>query len=143
LPAIDALIADADEVYRLIKVADCKPVDGKWEFQSLAFSNATPLHDGERDDEMSVVLQDTLAALAREPANLPAEGSFPGGPQRWGVVRLSVGFLRKEKSQQEVLRSPNDEEPAHGDVRGGKPPACRKRIKKHATWVVEPQAAAE
>jgi hypothetical protein len=143
LPAVDTPIADADEVYRLIKVADCKPVDGKWEMQSLAFSNATPFHDGERDDEMSVVLQDTLAALGRVPDQLPTDGPFLGGPHRWGVARLSVAFLRKEKPQQDVVRSAKDEEPAHGDVRGRKPPACRKRIRKHATWVIEPQAIPE
>lgn len=143
MPAVDAPIADSDEVYRLIKVADCKAENGKWMFQSLAFSNATPLEDAERDDEMSVVLEDTLAALERAPEDLPTEGPFPGGPHGWGVARLSVGFVRKENSKQEVLRSPNDEEPAHGDVRGNKPPACRKRLKKHATWVIEPQATPE
>ncbi|HXB64306.1 MAG TPA: hypothetical protein VNV42_05450 [Solirubrobacteraceae bacterium] len=39
-------------MYWLVKVDAREAVDGHWEFQSGAFDNATPLNDGERDDEM-------------------------------------------------------------------------------------------
>ncbi|MBA3808982.1 MAG: hypothetical protein H0X28_11425 [Solirubrobacterales bacterium] len=141
MPAVDAPVDDADDVYRLVKVDDCNAVDGRWEFQSNAFDNATPFHDGERNDEMSVVLGDTLSALDRAPENLPAESPFPGDPERWGVARLNAGFLRSQ--MQEILRTPTEDEPAHGDVRGSKNSGCRKRLKKHARWVVEPQIVPE
>lgn len=131
---------DDESVYRLVKVSECKVVDGRWEFQSGAFSNSTPQHDDERDDEMSVVLADTLSALDRSAENLPVETPCPGEPEIWGVAKLNAGFLRKDEKQ-EVLRSAKDDEPAHGDVRGPKNPKRRKRLKKHASWVIEPQQA--
>lgn len=127
-------------MYRLVKVSECKAVDGRWEFQSGAFSNSTPIHDGERDDEMSVVLADTLSALDRFPENLPMETPCAGEPEIWGVAKLNAGFLRNDEGQ-EILRTPEDDEAAHGDVRGPKNPKRRKRLKKHASWVVEPQKA--
>jgi hypothetical protein len=50
---------------------------------------------------------------------------------------LQVGFLRNDEKQ-EVLRTPNDDEPAHGDVRGAKNPKRRRRLKEHAEWVIRP-----
>ena len=138
LPALDAPVDDGTLVYRLIPVSLCDAVDGRWEFQSWAFDNSTPLEDGERDDEMSVVLGDTLAVLDRLPANLPVETPCKGDPELYGVAKLSVGFLRNEVDQS-IHRTPNHEELAHGDVRGGKNPKRRKKLKKHARWVVEPQ----
>jgi hypothetical protein len=137
LPALDAPVDDETLVYRLIPVGSCKAVDGQWEFQSGAFNNATPLHDGEPQDDMSVVLGDELEALGRVPATLPVESPPGGDPQLWGVAKLQVGFLRHQE-QQEILRTPKDDEQAHGDVRGAKNPARRKRLKKHAEWVVQP-----
>jgi hypothetical protein len=125
-------------VYRLVKVDACEAVDGHWEFQSGAFDNATPLNDGERDDEMSVVLGDTLSALGRRPEKLPIETPCSGDPDHWGVAKLNAGFLQKDQAQ-EIHRTPIEAEPAHGDVRGPKNGRRRKRLKKHATWVVEPQ----
>lgn len=128
---------DETDVYRMVPVGSCDVVDGRWAFQSGAFDNSTPEHDGERDDEMSVVLQDTLMALDRVPEDLPQETPCAGDRELWGVAKLNVGFLR-DKQEQEIIRSPTNDEPAHGDVRGGKAPARRKRLKKHAEWVVEP-----
>lgn len=125
-------------VYRLIPVSACDAVDGRWEFQSGAFDNATPIADGERDDDMSVVLGDTLEALARVPEALPEETACAGTPELWGVAELNVGFLRDEVKQS-IHRTPNDHEPAHGDVRGAKNPKRRKKLKRHAKWVVEPR----
>jgi hypothetical protein len=137
LPAPEAPVADEIDVYRLIPVGQCDVVDGRWEFQSSAFDNSTPFQAGERDDEMSVVLQDTLEALDRVPERLPLETPCSGDPDLWGVARLNVGFLRNDEAQ-EVLRSPNSEELAHGDVRGTKNSSRRRRLKKHAEWIIRP-----
>jgi hypothetical protein len=134
---LDSPVGDQADVYRMIPVGSCDAVDGRWVFQSGAFDNSTPLNDKERDDEMSVVLQDTLAALNRVPHDLPEETPCAGAPELWGVARLNVGFLRNDH-EQEILRTPNDDELAHGDVRGSKTPKRRKRLKKHAEWVIEP-----
>jgi hypothetical protein len=137
LPAPEAPVADDTDVYRLIPVGSCDVVDGQWEFQSGAFDNSTPLVEDEPDDEMSVVLQDTLSALKRIPERLPVETPCSGNPELWGVAKLNVGFLRNDEMQ-EIVRSPKDDEPAHGDVRGTKNTKRRRRLKKHAEWVIRP-----
>lgn len=131
-------IDDASAVYRMIPVGSCEVIDGQWEFQSAAFDNASPLTFGGRDDEMSVILSDKLAALKRVPERLPLETPCAGDPESWGVARLNVGFLRS-KEDQEVLRSPTDDERAHGDVRGKKGYKRRRRLKQHAEWVIRPE----
>ncbi len=136
MPALDAPVDDETLVYRLISVYSCNAVKGRWEFQSGAFSNATPHDEDEPRDDMSVVLGDALEALDRVPARLPVESPLGGDPQLWGVAKLRAGFLRQE--QQEILRTPTDDEPAHGDVRGAKNGRRRKALKKHAEWVVQP-----
>lgn len=141
LPAPDDPIADDEHVYRLVKISACKAIEGRWEFQSGAFDNSTPSNDSERDDEMSVVLGDTLSALGRLPQNLPGESALAGDAEVWGVAALNVGFLRKYE-EQDIHRSQSADEPAHGDVRGQKNAKRRKRLKKHAKWVIEPQRSA-
>lgn len=128
---------DETLVYRLVPVASCDAVDGEWEFQSGAFDNATPLTDDESPDDMSVVLGDALEADDRVPERLPFETTCAGDPELWGVAVLQVGFLRKDE-EQEVLRTPKQDELAHGDVRGTKNTKRRRRLKKHARWVVQP-----
>jgi hypothetical protein len=112
-------------------------VDGAWEFQSGAFDNATPESDEEPKDDMSIVLGDTLLDLGRAPEALPTD--TPWADERWGVACLEARFLRHEEDQ-ELLRTPIEDEPAHGDVRGKKNQNRRRRIKAHATWVVRPTA---
>jgi hypothetical protein len=138
LPPPDAPVADETDVYRLVSVDLCDVIGGRWHFQSCAFDNSTPIHAGERDDEMSVVLGDTLTLLDRLPDNLPAESSVcVGDPELWGVAKLNAGFLKNDM-EQSIHRSPKDDEPAHGDVRGEKKTSRRRKIKKRAEWVVEP-----
>lgn len=124
-------------VYRLVPTWACDVIDGQWEFQSSAFDNATPQDPNESPDDMSVVLGDTLAALQRAADDLPSFTSWAG--DEWGVAILSVRYLRNDE-QQELRRTPQDEEPAHGDVRGKKSPKRRKRLKAHANWLVRPAA---
>ena len=141
MPALDAPVDDDTLVYRLVPVDSCDAVGGRWQFQSGAFDNSTPVRDDERDDEMSVVLGDTLEALNRIPERLPIETPCSDEPERWGVAKLNTGFLRNEVAQ-DIVRSPKDDELAHGDVRGAKNPKRRKKLKKHAEWVVEPRLPA-
>ena len=112
-------------------------IDGQWEFQSSAFDNATPEDPDECPDDMSVTLGDTLAALDRAAHDLPDYTPWAG--VNWGVAVLEVRYLRHEE-QQELRRTPNDMEPAHGDVRGKKNGKRRKRLKAHADWIVRPAA---
>jgi hypothetical protein len=62
--------------------------------------------------EMSVVLEDTLRAGGRDPSDVIA--NYPGQY----VVALTAGFVRGH--QQIVVRTEQDDEPAHGDVIGQK-----------------------
>lgn len=81
---------------------------------------------------MSVVIEDTLQALGCEPASV-LEG-FEG----YGLAALTAGFVRTE--EQDVRRSPKDDEQAHGDVIGTKSNARRKRFAAFAAedWIVQP-----
>lgn len=125
-------------VYRLVPIWACDGTSGDWEFQSSAFDNATPQVSEESPDDMSVVLSDTLAALERFPQDLPDHTPWAG--DHWGVAVLEVQYLHHEE-QQELRRTPQDDEPAHGDVRGKKNSKRRKRLKAHAQWVVRPAAS--
>ncbi len=112
-------------------------VDGQWEFQSGAFDNATPNSPDEPPDDMSVVLGDTLEILGRRPSHLPTDTPWTG--EEWGVAVLEASYVRNEVSQ-EIRRTPEEHELAHGDVRGKKNSKKRKRLKAHARWVVRPAA---
>jgi hypothetical protein len=134
----DSSVDDAVRIYRLVPTWNCQPVNGEWEFQSGAFDNATPMNAEESADDMSVVLGDTLAALARLSTALPNEApACVENPDEWGVAVLEARFLKQDESQ-EIRRTPLDGEPAHGDVRGKKNLKRRRRLKKHANWVVQP-----
>ena len=136
-PDSDSPVGDDVLVYRLIPISSCTPVNGEWEFQSGAFDNATPVSDDESSEDMSVILGDRLAVLGRVPHELPAETPCAVDPDQWGVAVLEARFLRHEESQ-ELRRTPIEEEPAHGDVRGRKNPKRRRRLKAHANWIVQP-----
>ena len=112
-------------------------VDGQWEFQSGAFDNATPMSADEPPDDMSVVLGDTLEILGRSANRLPLE--TPWTDEKWGVAVLEASYVRGEIGQ-EIFRTPEEREPAHGDVRGKKTSKKRKRLKAHARWLVRPAA---
>lgn len=131
-------VPDEIWLYRLIPIELCDPIPGGWEFRSGAFGNST---EAGFENEMSVVLGDTLAFHQRIPEDLP-DFSYPDKPDKWGVAKVLTETVRTVVGDQEVIRSPNDDEPAHGDVNGPKAPKRRKRIKKNATWVIEPAAAA-
>lgn len=132
----DDPVGDDVWLYRLVKVVNCKPVQGRWEFKSTAFANSS--REGHQN-EMSVVLGDTLTSLQRDPQDLP-EFQYPAKAEEWGVAKLLTGSARAvESEEQEVVRSKLAAEPAHGDVVGWKKKQqTRRALKKSATWVVEP-----
>jgi hypothetical protein len=135
LPDDDDDIDGSTPIYRLVPVDQCKPLDGEWMFTSAAFDNSSL--EG-HENEMSVVLGDTLAALTRDPRDLP-EQAYPHEPERWGVAALTADCIRAV-NQQTIGRTPTPEERAHGDVFGAKNGKRRGRLKKCATWVVAPAA---
>jgi hypothetical protein len=130
--------ADDMVVYRLVPCWSCDVVDGAWEPQSCAFDNASPEDSADCDRDMSVVLQDTLTALERIPEDLPADTGWAG--DQWGVAAVPVAYLRHEEDQT-IWRTPEVDEPAHGDVCGTKNTKRRRRIRKQATWIVRPAVA--
>lgn len=138
VPDNDAPVDDEVLLYRLVPCEQCDFADGEWRFQSGAFDNSSD------SDGMSVVLGDTLAALERTPSDLPETVvNWPEAkdPDRFGVAVLQTKFVR-DNEQQEVVRTPVEIEDAHGDVRGEKNRARRKRLKKHAEqvgWIVAPR----
>jgi len=84
-------------------------------------------------EEMSVVIEDTLRAMGREPGDILK--NFPGQY----LVRLAAGFVRRY--DQTVQRSPTIEEPAHGDVIGRKPKSVARKFAEAACWEIEPPGA--
>lgn len=136
LPPRDSHVEDGVLLYRLVPTRWCEVIEGEWVFQSGAFDNATPLAPGDSPDDMSVCLGDTLEALHRDPRDLPRDTPWTDD-EEWGVAVLETAFVRDE-IKQEVLRTPQEEEPAHGDVRGKKNSKRRKKLKEHARWLVPP-----
>jgi hypothetical protein len=136
----DPPVDDEAVVYRLVPTYWCRAVDGQWEFPSGAIDNASPEDADDCPDDMSIVLSDTLESLGREPENLPTNTPWAG--DEYGVAVLNVSYLRNDEGQL-MLRTPEDDEPAHGDVCGKKPSGRRKRLRNHARWVVRPAAAPE
>ncbi|MGH2968400.1 MAG: hypothetical protein ACRDK0_04955 [Solirubrobacteraceae bacterium] len=127
---VDAPVEPDVALYRLIPADQCEAVDGEWRFQSAAFDNTSGTN------EMSVVVGDTLEALGRVPGDLPDGTFLAGGAERWGVAVIAAGVVIKE--EQEVRRTPNDIEPAHGDVVGVKGTKRRRRFKRSAVWIRQP-----
>ena len=78
---------------------------------------------------MSVVLGDSLTTTDRQPSSLAIK---VGG----GLARLRAGDVRAKK--QRIERTPQSDEPAHGDVWGDKPGATRRALAKVAEWEIPP-----
>jgi len=123
-------------IYRLVPVEQCEVVEGAWIFRSGAFDNSSMPGF---ENEMSVILGDTLAALGRDPGELPRR-AYPEQPGRWGLAVLRASCVTSVP-EQTIRRSPTPEECAHGDVVGAKNTKRRKRLKRCATWVFPPATA--
>jgi hypothetical protein len=136
LPGMDDDVAPDTRIYRLVPTNQCDPVAGEWRFRSAAFDNSSLAGF---ENEMSVVLGDTLGALERDPSDLP-ERAYPGNPD-WGVAVMAAGCIT-QVPEQTLHRTPTEAEPAHGDGRGSKNSGRRKRLKKCAEWVIPPASPA-
>ena len=80
--------------------------------------------------EMSIVLDDTLAASGRAPAD-----ALERLPQEF-LASLRAGLARER--DQIVVRSENESEPAHGDVIGHKTKAIKRAFARSAEWEIPP-----
>jgi hypothetical protein len=80
--------------------------------------------------EMSVFLGDTLEEEGRDP--LDALRQEPG------FFLVSLTAADAIEAEQAVVRSPIDEEPAHGDVVGKKTRGRRRALARAAIWIKAP-----
>lgn len=81
-------------------------------------------------EEMSVVLDDNLVASGRTPAE-----TLDRLPHEF-LASLRTGFVRER--DQIVVRTPNETEPAHGDVIGRKTKPVKRAFAYSAEWEVAP-----
>lgn len=121
----DASIGAETELYRRIVPQWVVPdhTRGCLRLSSAAFTH----------EERSIVLEDTLRDSGREPRD--ALGAYPGEY----LASLTAGFVRQH--EQIVIRSPTDDEPAHGEVIGSKPKSRRRILAEATRWIVAPDGA--
>jgi hypothetical protein len=75
----------------------------------------------------SIYLADQLAEESRQPASV-----IDGYPEH----SLSASVVERVRAkEQEVVRSPTDDEPAHGDIVGKKSSACADRLARATTRI--------
>lgn len=125
-PEDDVSIPNPTLLYRWVPPNHIRRTDNGVECRDGAFKN----FPNPETLRMSIVLEDTLRALDREPASV-----LQGRPG-YGLVALTAEQVRE--AEQRVVRSPTPEEPAHGDVWGTKTPSRRRHFAQLARWVVVP-----
>ena len=127
MPAADAPVLDDVLLYRAVHSERLVWDDERQcrRISSAAFMNTSGTSD------MSVVLGDQLHEDRRAPGSILA--SFT--PDH-GLVSLTAGIVRS--LEQAVVRSPNNAEPAHGDVVGKKNGRRRRELAAVARWVCPP-----
>lgn len=80
--------------------------------------------------EMSVFMGDTMEEEGREPLDaLTKEPTF---------FLVAITAADAVAAEQEVMRTPLDDEPAHGDVVGKKTRGRRRALARAATWLKAP-----
>ena len=114
-------------LYRRINRPHYSPqADGSFRLRDTAFKNSP---GGGKD--MSVALEDTLADSGGEVMDVLA-----GYGAEWGLAAITTQTAWDH--EQDVQRTPKDDDPAHGDVIGEKPTGRRKKLALAAEWVVLP-----
>jgi hypothetical protein len=121
-PTDDPSIADETKLHRGVASQHVVPDQNQ---DRLRPSSAAFNHE-----EMSVVLDDRLAASGRTPRE-----ALDGLPQEF-LASLRCGFVRQHA--QIVVRSPTETEPAHGDVIGRKTKPIKRAFARTAEWEVPP-----
>jgi hypothetical protein len=95
-----------------------------WDLNEHRYRPTTGLF--RKRERVSVYLEDKLTEESREPVSVLA--GYPDHSLAASIVRT----VRRES--QEVVRSPTDAEPAHGDVVGKKSTTCAERIALATSW---------
>lgn len=129
VPDDDTSVTDLTLLYRWVPPAHVRRTPSGVECRDGAFKN----FPNPATRRMSVVLDDTLRALGREPRSILA------GKPGYGLIAVTAAHVRAE--QQRVARSPLPDEAAHGDVWGDKTAGRRRRLARQAQWIIEPPAA--
>ena len=78
-----------------------------------------------------------MSVLLRE-AGMTIERAL-GGREGFGIVSFSAGFARS--LSQKVIRSPEPEEPLHGEVVGKKTDSVKKQLVRNSHWIHSPPHA--
>lgn len=127
-PEDDPSIDDETELYRRVPPAHWKRVGDEYVVRDSAFKN----HPNPEMKRMSVVLGDTLEQASRNPESVRSADQ-----KNYGVVAIRARIVREH--EQVIERSPQPNEPAHGDVYGEKPTGRRKKLVAAAEWIVYPE----
>jgi hypothetical protein len=127
-PEDDSTVDDETDLFRRVSPQHWKrEADGSFRLRDEVFKNF-PMPQLKR---MSVVLGDTLAESGRDP-----ESVLDQAGNDFGLIAVKAKDVRE--LSQAVIRTPRDDEPAHGDACGEKPGATRKALAKLARWVIYP-----
>ena len=95
-----------------------------WDLNEHRYRPTTGLF--RKKERVSIYLADKLVEESRQPVSVLA--TYPGHSLAASIART----VREEC--QEVVRSPRDDEPAHGDIVGKKPTTRAERIALAASW---------
>ncbi len=88
-----------------------------------------------QDPQMSVALSDALEDAGLTPADVLSRY-----PDRF-LASLTARFVTEH--EQEVVRTPEKHDPAHGEVVGHKPRPRARLFSRTARWVIKPSDACE
>ena len=123
-PPDDPSVADDCKLYRRIPPSQVVQDDnlGRKRPSSANFRNSS---DG---SPMSIGLGDTLAEGDRQPSDLLR--NYPDHR----LASFTAGFVRS--LEQRLIRSPIEDEPAHGGVIGNKTDRVRKKMSEEACWEI-------
>jgi hypothetical protein len=115
-------------LYRRVHPVHYKSLpDGTCRLRETAFKNPKDSND------MSVQLGDTLECLEIRP-----ECILDGYDESWGLAEFRAQVAIEQ--EQDVERSPKQNDEAHGDVVGAKPTGRRRVFAEAARWTVVPRA---
>ena len=114
----DLSVTDDEEVWRRIPADKVTVKDGQSRPQSGMFSDS---RDG---SPMSA----SRAKCYRSPADANVAGFL--------MVALNVGYVRSLELG--IATEPPTEDPGHVWVFGGKPASVKRKLARHATWVIPP-----
>lgn len=122
----DLTIANECRLFRRIVERFVIAEGETFRISSQAFSNSS---DG---SGMSVWLEDRMLELGLTP-----DDALVGHENTW-LAEVTAGAMRA--LDQRVVRTPQNDEPAHGEVLGSKSGKRRGKIRDEASWAIPPGA---